>query len=34
VLVLAIGGRSLAWACLPAMAAVAVGCGGALFMFA
>jgi len=33
-LVLSIGGRSLAWACLPAMAAVAVGCGGALFMFA
>jgi uncharacterized membrane protein (DUF4010 family) len=32
-LVLTIGGRSLAWACLPAMAAVAVGCGGALFIF-
>ncbi len=31
--VLTIGGRSLALACLPAMAAVAVGCGGALFLF-
>lgn len=33
-LVLSIGGRSLAQACLPAMAAIVVGCGGALFMFA
>ena len=33
-LVLSIGGRSLAWACLPTMAAVALGCGGALFVFA
>lgn len=32
-MVLTIGGRSLAWACLPAMAAVALGCGGALFIF-
>lgn len=32
-LILSIGGRSLALACLPAMAAVAVGCGGALFIF-
>jgi len=33
-LVLSIGGRSLALACLPAMAAVAMGSGAALFMFA
>lgn len=33
-LVLSIGGRSFAFACLPAMAAVAVGCGGVLFIFA
>jgi uncharacterized membrane protein (DUF4010 family) len=33
-LVLSIGGRSLAGACLPAMAAIIVGCGGALFVFA
>ena len=33
-LVLSIGGRSFALACLPTMAAVAVGCSGALFIFA
>lgn len=33
VLVLSIGGRALAWSCLPAMAAIVVGCAGALFIF-